>query len=121
MTAALVRLTAQRPPLVTVDLSGLSAISCLVMGVLMAFQHWLVRSGGRVRLGAIEANMLMHIFLIEATVDGMIRRQFGRIVNITSSGVTGRRSSRRPASRSPRAAARPASPPCWRARSVGTT
>jgi 3-oxoacyl-[acyl-carrier protein] reductase len=38
---------------------------------------------------AVEANMLTPIFLIKATVDGMIRRRFGRIVNITSSGVKG--------------------------------
>jgi 3-oxoacyl-[acyl-carrier protein] reductase len=40
-------------------------------------------------LRALEANMLTPIFLIQATVDGMIRRRFGRIVNITSSGVKG--------------------------------
>jgi 3-oxoacyl-[acyl-carrier protein] reductase len=40
-------------------------------------------------LRAVEANMLTPIFLIQATVDGMIRRRFGRIVNITSSGVKG--------------------------------
>jgi 3-oxoacyl-[acyl-carrier protein] reductase len=40
-------------------------------------------------LRAVEANMLTPIFLIKATVDGMIRRRFGRIVNITSSGVKG--------------------------------
>ncbi len=36
---------------------------------------------------AIDANMLTAIFLIKATVDGMIGRGFGRIVNITSSAV----------------------------------
>jgi 3-oxoacyl-[acyl-carrier protein] reductase len=40
-------------------------------------------------LRALEANMLAPIFLIRATVDGMIRRLFGRIINITSSGVKG--------------------------------
>jgi 3-oxoacyl-[acyl-carrier protein] reductase len=40
-------------------------------------------------LRAIEANMLTPIFLIRATVDGMIQRRFGRIINITSSGVKG--------------------------------
>jgi 3-oxoacyl-[acyl-carrier protein] reductase len=40
-------------------------------------------------LRALEANMLSPIFLIRATIDGMIRRRFGRIVNITSSGVKG--------------------------------
>jgi 3-oxoacyl-[acyl-carrier protein] reductase len=36
---------------------------------------------------ALEANMLTPIELIRATVDGMIGRNFGRIVNITSSAV----------------------------------
>lgn len=36
---------------------------------------------------ALEANMLTPIALIQATVDGMIARGFGRIVNITSSSV----------------------------------
>jgi 3-oxoacyl-[acyl-carrier protein] reductase len=40
-------------------------------------------------LRALEANMVTPILLIKATVDGMIRRRFGRIVNITSSGVKG--------------------------------
>ena len=33
---------------------------------------------------AIDANMLSAIFLIRATLDGMIERKFGRVVNITS-------------------------------------
>ncbi len=33
---------------------------------------------------AIDANMLGSIFFIKATLDGMIERKFGRIVNITS-------------------------------------
>lgn len=36
---------------------------------------------------ALEANMLTPIALIQATIDGMIARGFGRIVNITSSSV----------------------------------
>ncbi|MFZ5512275.1 MAG: SDR family oxidoreductase [Pseudomonadota bacterium] len=36
---------------------------------------------------ALDANMLTPIELIKATVDGMIERRFGRIVNITSSAV----------------------------------
>jgi len=36
---------------------------------------------------ALDANMLTAIKLIKATVDGMIERRFGRIVNITSSAV----------------------------------
>jgi 3-oxoacyl-[acyl-carrier protein] reductase len=38
-------------------------------------------------LAALDANMLTPIELIKATVDGMISRGFGRIVNITSSSV----------------------------------
>ena len=38
-------------------------------------------------LRAVEANMLAPIFLIKATVDGMIGRRFGRVVNITSAAV----------------------------------
>ena len=36
---------------------------------------------------ALDANMLSAIALIKATVDGMIARRFGRIVNITSGAV----------------------------------
>jgi 3-oxoacyl-[acyl-carrier protein] reductase len=36
---------------------------------------------------ALDANMLTPIELIRATVDGMIARKFGRIVNITSAAV----------------------------------
>ena len=38
-------------------------------------------------IAALDANMLTPIELIKATVDGMIARGFGRIVNITSSAV----------------------------------
>ena len=38
-------------------------------------------------LKALDANMLAPIELIRATVDGMIERKFGRIVNITSGAV----------------------------------
>jgi 3-oxoacyl-[acyl-carrier protein] reductase len=38
-------------------------------------------------LSAINNNMLGAIFMIKETVDGMIDRKFGRIVNITSSAV----------------------------------
>jgi 3-oxoacyl-[acyl-carrier protein] reductase len=41
-------------------------------------EHW---------IAALDANMLTPIELIKATVDGMIARKFGRIVNITSSAV----------------------------------
>lgn len=36
---------------------------------------------------AIDANMLTPIFLVRATIDKMIERRFGRIVNITSASV----------------------------------
>jgi 3-oxoacyl-[acyl-carrier protein] reductase len=36
---------------------------------------------------ALDANMLTPIALMQATIDGMIERGFGRIVNITSSAV----------------------------------
>lgn len=36
---------------------------------------------------AVDANMITPIELIKATVDGMISRRFGRIVNITSAAV----------------------------------
>jgi len=38
-------------------------------------------------LKALDANMLTPIELIKATIDGMIARRFGRIVNITSGAV----------------------------------
>ena len=38
-------------------------------------------------LSALNANMLTPIDLIKATLDGMIERRFGRVVNITSSSV----------------------------------
>jgi 3-oxoacyl-[acyl-carrier protein] reductase len=38
-------------------------------------------------LKALDANMLAPIEMIKATVDGMIARRFGRIVNITSGAV----------------------------------
>lgn len=38
-------------------------------------------------IAALDANMLTPIELIKATVDGMMGRRFGRIINITSSSV----------------------------------
>lgn len=38
-------------------------------------------------IAAIDANMLAAVFLIRATLDGMIERRFGRVVNITSGAV----------------------------------
>jgi 3-oxoacyl-[acyl-carrier protein] reductase len=36
---------------------------------------------------ALDANMLAAIFMIKATIDGMVERGFGRIVNVTSGAV----------------------------------
>jgi 3-oxoacyl-[acyl-carrier protein] reductase len=47
------------------------------------FRQW----DRKIWIAALEANMLTPIELIRATVDGMIERKFGRIVNITSSAV----------------------------------
>jgi anti-anti-sigma factor len=50
LAAGLRRPSARRPALVTLDLSGLSCVSSLAMGVLVRFRHGVVRGGGRVRL-----------------------------------------------------------------------
>jgi 3-oxoacyl-[acyl-carrier protein] reductase len=47
------------------------------------FRHWARDDWIR----ALDANMLTPIELIKATIDDMIARRFGRIVNITSSAV----------------------------------
>lgn len=47
------------------------------------FKDW----GREEWMRAIEANMLAPIEVIKATVDGMVERKFGRIVNITSGAV----------------------------------
>lgn len=47
------------------------------------FRHW----NRDAWLRALDTNMLAPIELIKAVLDGMMRRGFGRIVNITSSGV----------------------------------
>src|ERR1700738_4088502 len=47
------------------------------------FRHW-TRDDW---IKAVDANMLTPIELIKATVDGMMARKFGRIVNITSAAV----------------------------------
>jgi 3-oxoacyl-[acyl-carrier protein] reductase len=47
------------------------------------FRQW----GREDWIRAIDANMLTPIELIKATIDGMIQRRFGRIVNITSAAV----------------------------------
>ncbi|MCK9516248.1 MAG: SDR family oxidoreductase [Ottowia sp.] len=47
------------------------------------FRDW----GWQEWMDAINANMYSSIALIQATIDGMLERGFGRIVNITSSSV----------------------------------
>src|SRR2546428_4920255 len=65
------------------------------------FREW----GRDTWIKALDANMITPILLIKATVDGMIARRFGRIVNITSSAVKhpstswGSRTERAPGSR----------------------
>ncbi len=38
-------------------------------------------------IDAFEANMITHMLMIRAVLDGMVERQFGRVVNITSAMV----------------------------------
>lgn len=38
-------------------------------------------------IGALEANMITHMLMIRAVLNGMVTRKFGRIVNITSAMV----------------------------------
>ena len=38
-------------------------------------------------IGALEANMITHLLMIRAVLDGMVERRFGRIINITSAMV----------------------------------
>lgn len=47
------------------------------------FRNW----SGDDWLKALNGNMVTHILLIKAVIDGMIGRRFGRIVNITSAAV----------------------------------
>jgi anti-anti-sigma factor len=52
LTAVLLWVTLRRPALVTLDLGGLTFVSCLAMGALVSFRRGVVRAGGRVRLAA---------------------------------------------------------------------
>jgi 3-oxoacyl-[acyl-carrier protein] reductase len=47
------------------------------------FRNW----SGDDWMKALNGNMVTHILLIKAVIDGMIARRFGRIVNITSGAV----------------------------------
>jgi anti-anti-sigma factor len=51
LLAGLMAPAACRPPIVILDLSELRSISCLAMGVLVAYRRGVVRTGGQVRLG----------------------------------------------------------------------
>jgi anti-anti-sigma factor len=50
LAIALLRLSARRPQRIALDLSGLSFVSSLAMGVLVTFRRAVVRAGRRVRL-----------------------------------------------------------------------
>jgi anti-anti-sigma factor len=52
LLAGLLAPSACRPAVVTLDLSELRSVSCLAMGVLVAYRRGVVRNGGRVRLAA---------------------------------------------------------------------
>ena len=39
-------------------------------------------------LAGLESNMIAPIFLVQAVIDSMVQRRFGRIVNITSGSVS---------------------------------
>jgi anti-anti-sigma factor len=52
---ALARLSARRPGLVVLDLAGLTFLSNIGMGALLAFQRAVARHGGRVRLDNVPA------------------------------------------------------------------
>jgi anti-anti-sigma factor len=77
LSAALVRVSARRPALVTLDLSELHFLSSLVLGILVRFGHSTVRAGGRVRLTpprrevaeAIEQAGLMTLLLGPAAAE----------------------------------------------------
>ena len=73
----LMRLVARRPPLVVVDLSGLTFLSSLAIGALVGFCRELGRFGGRVKLAAIppviyeslKTSRLHMLFEVCATVE----------------------------------------------------
>src|SRR5262249_27446693 len=56
LSAALLSLSARRPSHVVLDLSGLTCVSSLAIGVLVQFRRGIVRSGGRVCLAPILQN-----------------------------------------------------------------
>ncbi|MGD0461437.1 MAG: STAS domain-containing protein [Tepidisphaeraceae bacterium] len=52
LEAVFLRLSAQRPKLVVLDLAGVTFISSIGMGAMLAFRHGLASHGGQVRLAA---------------------------------------------------------------------
>ena len=95
--AEIERLTGNRPHIVCADVTSAEGRATLLSAC--AAPDILVNNAGGPPPGdfrdftredwikAIDANMLTPIELIKATVDGMIARKFGRIVNITSGAV----------------------------------
>ena len=73
----LMRLVARRPPLVVVDLSGVTLLSSLAIGALVGLRRGLGRWGGQVRLAAVppviyeslKTSRLDTLFEICATVE----------------------------------------------------
>jgi anti-anti-sigma factor len=61
---------ARRPAVVILDLSELRSISCLAMGVLVAYRRGVVRAGGRVRL-AESLQPAVHEALARAKLFGL--------------------------------------------------
>jgi len=54
MQSTLVRLIARRTPLAVLDLSGLTFLASLAMGVLVTFRRDMARRGGRVKLAGVR-------------------------------------------------------------------
>jgi anti-anti-sigma factor len=70
LQANLLAPSARRPAVVTLDLSELRSISCLALGVLVAYRRGVVRTGGRVRL-AEELQPAVHEALARADLLGL--------------------------------------------------
>jgi anti-anti-sigma factor len=70
LQAGLLAPSACRPAVVTLDLSELRSLSCLAMGVLVAYRRGVVRTGGRVRL-AEELQPAVHEALARAELFGL--------------------------------------------------
>ena len=70
LQASLLAPSAYRPAVVTLDLSQLRSISCLALGVLVAYRRGVVRTGGRVRL-AEELQPAVHEALARAELLGL--------------------------------------------------